>query len=95
MKKEYRLTTKEYERTESGKSWKSKPITENTKTISQEYYNNIASERALKYWNGFCGGTCRASRSYTYWGYIVTRITRINPERTLKIVEEIEPYMMF
>ena len=37
----YELTTKKYERTESGKSWKSNPTETEITTIDQETYDSV------------------------------------------------------
>lgn len=80
-------TTKTFSRTASGKGWKSKPDTTDTDIISSKIYDNISSRESLRFWNGFCGGTCRAEYGYTYYGYVPIRISRQNPSRDVKIVE--------
>lgn len=79
------LTQKEYSRTASGKSWKTKPDTETTKRITAEnYYNYCDSIPFFKR----LGGSERAQFGYTYAGYLVTQITSISPDYTRKIVRQ-------
>ena len=85
----YELTTKTYERTESGKSWKSNPTEIEITTIDQETYDNIFSEKTQAFFRGL-GGYERASKSYTNAGYIVTRLTSISPDETTKIVRTVK-----
>lgn len=81
------MTRKTFTRTESGKSWKSKPESVKTATITETEYNNRAGRETIKFWNGFLGGTCRAEYGYSYIGYTPLRITLVNPSRAEKIVE--------
>ena len=85
----YELTTKKYERTESGKNWKRNTTETETTTIEQETYNNIFNKETLAFFRGL-GGYERASKSYTTAGYIVTRLTSISPDKTSKIVRTIK-----
>ena len=85
----YELTTKTYERTESGKSWKSNPTEIEITTINQETYDNIFSKKTQAFFRGL-GGYERASKSYTNAGYIVTRLTSISPDKTTKIVRTVK-----
>ena len=85
----YELTTKKYERTESGKSWKSNPTEIKITTIDQETYDNIFNKKTQAFFKGI-GGYERASKSYTNAGYIVTRLTSISPDKTTKIVRTIK-----
>ena len=87
---EIRLTQKVYERTASGKGWKSQPSETTEKTINREYYNNMASDESIDFWNGFCGGTCRAYKTYTTIGYVPYKIVRVNPEGTEKHIDEFD-----
>ena len=85
----YELTTKTYERTESGKSWKSNPAEIEITTIDQETYDNIFSKKTQAFFRGL-GGYERASKSYTNAGYIVTRLTSVSPDKTIKIVRTVK-----
>ena len=85
----YELTTKKYERTESGKNWKSNPTETEMTTIDQETYNNIFSKETQAFFRRL-GGYERTSKSYTTAGYIVTRLTSISPDKTTKIVRTIK-----
>lgn len=56
--------------------------------ITRENYDNRASDRSIKFMNGFMGGSCRAVKNYTRIGYVPTQITLIAPDRAEKIVEK-------
>lgn len=66
-------------------NFKSKPHKTIIETVSPEFYTNFV--KSVSFFNGFCGGTCRAYWSYTAAGYIPARITTINPDRTEKHVD--------
>ena len=85
----YELTTKTYERTESGKSWKSNPTEIEITTIGQEEYDNIFNKKTQAFFKGI-GGYERASKSYTNAGYIVTRLISISPDKTIKKVRTVK-----
>ena len=76
-------TRKTYERTATGKSWKSKPTEEKTETIKPEYYTNYVT--SIPFFNNL--GTCRAQHRYTPAGYLPTVITSISPDRNVKHVD--------
>ena len=85
----YKLTTKTYERTESGKNWKSKASQVEITTIDQETYNNIFSKETQAFFRNL-GGYERATKTYTTAGYIVTSLTSISPDRTTKIIRTVK-----
>lgn len=85
----YELTTKKFERTESGKNWKSNPTETEITTIDQKTYNNIFSKETQAFFRNL-GGYERTSKSYTAAGYIVTRLTSVSPDKTTKIVRTIK-----
>ena len=85
----YELSTKTYERTESGKNWKSNPTETEITTIDQETYDNIFSKETQAFFRNL-GGYERASKSYTNAGYIVTRLTSVSPDKTIKIVRTVK-----
>ena len=85
----YELTTKTFERTESGKNWKNSPTETEITTIDQETYNNIFSKETQAFFRRL-GGYERAFKSYTTVGYIVTRLISISPDKTIKIVRTIK-----
>ena len=85
----YELTTKTYERTESGKNWKSNPTETEITTIDQETYNNIFSKETQAFFRRV-GGYERTSKSYTSAGHIVTSLTSISPDKTTKIVRTVK-----
>lgn len=76
-------TRKTYEKTDSGKSWKSKPTEEKTETVKPEYYTNYVT--SIPFFNNL--GTCRAVHTYTAAGYLPTVITSISPDRRVKHVD--------
>lgn len=81
----YKITMTEttFEKTESGKSWRKKPISEETKEIQfDEYFNYLSSVEFFK----SLGGYERVERFYTYAGYIPCRLTSISPNKETKIV---------
>ena len=78
----------EFARTDSGKSWKAKPIVKYAETVTTEYYNNFVD--SIPFFNGFMGGTCRGYRTYTKAGYLVNSVTTINPSRDTKYVDTFE-----
>ena len=86
----YELTTKTYERTESGKNWKSNPTETEITTINQETYNNIFSKETQAFFRNL-GGFERITKTYTCEGYIPTRLTSINPDKTKKIIRYFTP----
>ena len=53
------------------------------KEITEEYYNNIVN---AKNFMKNLGGYERHEKSYTYIGYIVTRINSISPDRKNKLL---------
>ena len=72
-----------FSKTESGKSWKANADKEKTKIISfKEYFNYISSVDFFKN----LGGSERVEKGYTIAGYIPTRLTSINPSKSIKIV---------
>ena len=76
-------TRKTYERTNSGKGWKTKPTEEKQKTVTPEFYTNFVT--SIPFFNRL--GTCRAGWNYTTAGYLPVTITSINPDRTTKHID--------
>lgn len=72
-------------KTSSGKSWKSKPEYERAEIVTNDVYNNFV--KSVDFFNGFCGGTCRASWNYTPAGYLPVNIATVSPDRTEKIID--------
>ena len=81
----YIYKTETYSRTESGKSWKSKPDTVETGVYNQKQYDNCTSDETCA-WFRRLGGSETVTRSYTFAGYIPTRIVSCNPSRTTRKV---------
>lgn len=65
-------------RTDSGKSWKSKPEKEYSETITAEFYEYFV--QSVPFFDGLFGGKCRARCGYTIAGYIPVVIKSINPD---------------
>ena len=74
-----------YGKTESGKTWRKKPIEETRETVPPVFYENFV--RSISFFNGFMGGTCRAEYNYTGVGYLPTKITTISPDRAEKHID--------
>ena len=81
------MTRSTYSRTASGKGWKKNPDSVETEEITRQNYDNRASREAIRFMNGFCGGTCCAEYGYSRIGYTPYKITLISPSRDKKIVE--------
>lgn len=85
------ITTETYTRTDSGKSWRSKPdSTETTdpmpwRDLGQTTHRNITSDDTLRFFRRL-GGSETAIRSYTSAGYIVTRLISTSPDRQVRKV---------
>lgn len=83
----FERTVRKYSRTESGKSWKKNADSFTVETVNRQFYENATSPETLRFFNGFMGGSCRAERTYTPYGYVPVRVTLVNPSRTEKTVE--------
>ena len=83
------MTTQDFSRTESGKSWCSKPDTEEHKEITLKQLNNITCKDTLRFFRNL-GGTETVQRTYTSLGYLPYRLCSINPSRDLKRVRLFE-----
>ena len=82
-------TLTEYRKTESGKSWQSKPVSVKREVINAEFYQNYVS--SIPFFNNFGDGAyCRAQKAYTCAGYLPTRIVTVSPGRERKIVADFE-----
>jgi hypothetical protein len=94
------IVTDTYSRTDSGKSWRTKPDETKTETFSwdatpetigdlnpggRQRHRKITDPDTLS-WFRRLGGSEHAVRSYTPVGYIVTRLVSTNPDRTVRIV---------
>jgi len=86
----YTMTVSTYSRTDSGKSWRSKPDEVEAKEISQGQYERQTS-KGTQQWFRRLGGSETAQRSYTSSGYIITRLTSCSPDREIKKVREFSP----
>jgi hypothetical protein len=78
-------TRKTFTRTDSGKSWHTKPGSVKTELIKNEHYTNFV--KSVPFFNGFCGGTCRGKETYTVAGYLVTTITSVSPDGSIKHID--------
>ena len=79
------MTRKVFSRTESGKSWKSKPEEITTKEIDYQHYQNFTSDDTVKFFRRI-GGSETVIRNYTAYGYIPVEIISCNPDRTIRKV---------
>lgn len=77
------MKEQKFTRTPSGKSWKSKPDSEETKKIPADWYHNYFD--AVPFFRN-CGGSESVQMGYTYAGYLPVQLTSISPERDKKIV---------
>lgn len=76
-------TIEKYNRTDSGKSWRSKPFEITKKVVSAEHYTNYIT--SIPFFNNFGDGAyCRAQWSYNVNGYLPTTITTVSPGKTEK-----------
>lgn len=82
------VTIEKYSRTASGKNWKKQPDSVERVEVSRENYNNRTARETIQFFNGFCGGKCRAEYGYSFIGYTPRRITLINPGNDQKTVEK-------
>jgi hypothetical protein len=71
-----------YTRTGNGKSWKKAPDDVKTETITAQQYENWIT--SIPFFNGFCGGKCRADLGYTKAGYIPVKIITTSPDAAIK-----------
>ena len=87
---EFIMRTETFSRTESGKSWKSKPDSVETKRIDGEYFENKTSRETQRFFRRL-GGSEYAVYGYQRCGYIVYRLTSCNPGRTIRKVHTFDP----
>lgn len=76
-----------YNRTASGKSWKSKPDEIQHLKVSWEQYLEMNSTETCRFFRNL-GGYEKVDCSYTSRGYLPIRLISINPDRTIKIIRE-------
>ena len=86
--KKYFMEVERYERTESGKSWKSKPVKVERTEITEEEYKNIIE--SVSFFRNL-GGYERITKGYTCEGYIPIRLTSISPNKQTKIIRYFTP----
>jgi len=79
------MTEYTYSRTDSGKSWKSKPDIVEHSTISWEQYLNMTSHETCQFFR-LLGGSEFLSRSYTAYGYIPVKLISCDPSKDIRIV---------
>lgn len=80
-------TKQEYSRTESGRGWKSKPETTETKTITEEQHKNATSAETCRFFRRL-GGSETVTRSYTPIGYVPVEVISCSPDRRRRIVRK-------
>lgn len=94
------MVSETYSRTESGKSWRTQPDETTTETFpwdrrdvtdgaryGEDVHRAVTADDTLAFFRRL-GGSERAERSYTPVGYIVTRQTSSNPDRTIRRVRK-------
>lgn len=77
-----------YNRTESGKSWKSKPSEIKREEISINQYVNIFN--SVEFFRNL-GGYERVTKGYTCEGYIPVQLTSTSPDKKTKIIRKFTP----
>ena len=86
--KKYFMKVETYERTASGKSWKSKPVSAGKAEITEEEYKNIIG--SVSFFRNL-GGYERVIKGYTCEGYIPVRLISISPNKETKIIRYFTP----
>jgi len=72
-----------YTRTNSGKSWKSKPAEIDRRIYNDEQYTNYIS--SIPFFNNFGSGAyCRGHYGYTPAGYLPIEVNTVSPYREIK-----------
>lgn len=74
-----------FTRTESGKSWRSKPDTVEVSRMTREQYEKCTSSDTVKFFRRV-GGSERVTHGYTPYGYLPIQISSISPDKTIKHV---------
>lgn len=85
LRKQVRFT-----RTESGKSWKSKPDEITQEVITSEQYTNYIQWIPEMHHFFNTDATCKAKHNYTCAGYLPITVTSISPGHDTKIIAEFE-----
>ena len=81
----FRMTTKTFSRTDSGKSWRKHPDEVESKLITSQEHYNITNEHTQQTFRRM-GGSETETRSYTRRGYIVTELISCSPDRSIRKV---------
>lgn len=87
METTIKMITSEYDRTDSGRSWRSKPHTVKENEITLEQLDKITNDDTLR-WFRRLGGSESVQRTYTKYGYLPYRCTSCSPSRDIKKVRE-------
>ena len=77
--------TKQVFDTTAAGNFRRKPYETITEDVDRDFYINFV--RSVSFFNGFLGGTCKASWDYTRAGYIPTKIVTISPDRSEKHID--------
>lgn len=78
-------TIETFSRTDSGKSWRSKPDEVENDVIKPEHYTNYIT--AIPFFNNWGDGAyCRAKHSYNAPGYLPKTVTTVSPFKETKKV---------
>jgi len=81
------VTISVYSRTDSGKSWRSKPDTVETEPCTIDNVSKSTNDDTLRFFRRL-GGYERVERSYTAYGYLPWICTSISPDKSIKRVRE-------
>lgn len=74
-----------YYKTDSGKSWKSKPDESEIKIIDRKQYENITDDKTCQ-WFRRLGGSETKQYTYTKYGYLCYRLSSCSPSHDIKRV---------
>jgi len=83
----FTLVSSYYDKTDSGKSWKSKPYDVRTRRITMDEHDLLTNEDTRRFFKN-TGGSERVERGYTKHGYLITHMISCNPSRDTKHVRE-------
>ena len=83
------MTKEKFNRTDSGKSWKTKPFETTTEEITLAQVQKMTSDEDIQFFRRL-GGSERVDYSYTEFGYLPCRLSSIDPTSTLKVVRSFD-----
>ena len=89
MNETFEMTTTVYGRTDSGKSWKSKPDKITTEKVTKKQWERITHPNNCSFFRRL-GGSETLTRCYTSQGFIPVQLVSTSPDRQVKKVRSIE-----